>query len=248
MKRLFFLLIAVAAAVLCVSATTATATPAKSTHVSAPARTLAATGTVSVKFTIQKFVKTRHSLTALGTVISTFTPADGSAATTVKQPFRAKVTTAAKLFSTNSPQRICNVLNLTLDGLSLNLLGLHVDLSKVVLNITANSNGGVLGSLFCSLAGKKVSLSKAAVKLTNAAKHSGLATQGIKFAVPTNHSQALAPGPCQVLDLVLGPLHLNLLGLIVDLNQVHLQITADPNGGILGSLLCSLTNPPPPIP
>ena len=38
--------------------------------------------------------------------------------------------------------------------------------------------------------------------------------------------------------------NLDLLGLIVDLNQVHLQITADPNGGILGSLLCSLTNPP----
>jgi hypothetical protein len=54
----------------------------------------------------------------------------------------------------------------------------------------------------------------------------------------------MAPGPCQVLDLVLGPLHLDLLGLIVDLNQVHLQITADPNGGLLGSLLCSVTNQP----
>jgi hypothetical protein len=43
---------------------------------------------------------------------------------------------------------------------------------------------------------------------------------------------------------LLGPLHVDLLGLIVDLNQVHLQITADPNGGILGSVLCSLTNQP----
>ena len=41
-----------------------------------------------------------------------------------------------------------------------------------------------------------------------------------------------------MLDLVLGPLHLELLGLIVDLNQVHLRITADPQGGLLGSLLC----------
>jgi len=246
MKRLSFLLTAVAAAVLCVSATTATATPAKATHVSAPTGAQAVTGTVSVKFTIQKFVKTRHSLTALGTVLATFTPANGTAPTTVSQPFRAKVTTAARLFSTNSPQRICNVLNLTLDGLSLNLLGLHVDLGKVVLNITANSRGGVLGSLFCSLAGRRVPLAKAAVKLTHAANHSGLSTQGVKFAVPANHSQAMAPGPCQVLDLLLGPLHLNLLGLIVDLNQVHLQITADPNGGVLGSLLCSLTNPPRP--
>ena len=244
MKRLAFLLTAVAAAVLCVSAATATATPSKATHASAPASAQATTGQVSVKFTIQRFVKTRHSLTALGTVLATFTPSDGSAATTVKQPFRAKVTTAARLFSGASTQRICNVLNLTLDGLSLNLLGLHVDLDKVVLNITANSRGGVLGSLFCAIAGKRVPLAKAAVKLTHATKTSGLATHGIRFAVPASTSQALAPGPCRVLDLVLGPLHLNLLGLIVDLNTVHLQITADPNGGILGSLLCSLTNKP----
>jgi hypothetical protein len=242
LKRLAFLLTAFAAAVLCVSATTATATPAKATQVSAPAQAQAATGTVAVKFTIQKFVKTRHSLTALGTVFATFTPSDGSAATTVKQPFSAKVTTAARLFSGASSTRVCNVLNLTLDKLSLNLLGLHVDLDKVILNITANSRGGVLGSLFCSLAGKRISLTKAATKLTAAANHSGLATQGIRFATPARQTSAMAPGPCQVLDLVLGPLHLNLLGLVVDLNQVHLQITADPNGGVLGSLLCSLTH------
>jgi hypothetical protein len=247
MKRLAFLLTAVAAAVLCLSATTATATPAATTgaHVSAPTKALAPIGKVAVTFKIQRFVKTKHSLTALGTVLATFTPANGAAPTTVSQPFRAKVTTPVRLFSGASPQRICNVLNLTLDKLSLNLLGLHIELDKVVLNITANSNGGILGSLFCSIANRRVPLAKAAVKLTHAAKRSGLATQGVKFAVPANHSQAMQPGPCQVLDLVLGPLHLNLLGLIVDLNQVHLQITADPNGGILGSLLCSLTNPPP---
>ena len=241
MKRFMLLLVAVTAVALSASAATATATAEGTAAPAAASRAHAITGTVSVKFTIKKFVKTRHSLTALGAVLATFTPADGSAATTVSQPFRAKVTTAARLFSQASPQRICNVLNLTLDKLSLNLLGLHVDLDKVVLNITANNRGGVLGSLFCALAGKRVPLAKAAVKLTHAANHSGLATQGIRFAVPTRQSAAMAPGPCQVLDLVLGPLHLNLLGLVVDLNQVHLQITADPTGGVLGSLLCSLT-------
>ncbi len=50
-------------------------------------------------------------------------------------------------------------------------------------------------------------------------------------------------GTCDVLDLVLGPLHLNLLGLVVDLNQVHLQITAQQApGNLLGNLLCSVSH------
>ncbi len=45
---------------------------------------------------------------------------------------------------------------------------------------------------------------------------------------------------CDVLHLTLGPLPLDLLGLIVDLNQVQLDITADPAGGLLGALLCAI--------
>ena len=52
-----------------------------------------------------------------------------------------------------------------------------------------------------------------------------------------------AGGGCQILDLVLGPLHLDLLGLVVDLNQVHLNITAQPGpGNLLGNLLCAVTH------
>jgi hypothetical protein len=48
---------------------------------------------------------------------------------------------------------------------------------------------------------------------------------------------------CQILDLTLGPLHLNLLGLVVDLNQVHLNITAVSGpGNLLGNLLCAVAN------
>jgi len=48
---------------------------------------------------------------------------------------------------------------------------------------------------------------------------------------------------CEVLTLTLGPLHLELLGLIVDLNRIVLTITADPTGGLLGQLLCALAGP-----
>ena len=52
----------------------------------------------------------------------------------------------------------------------------------------------------------------------------------------------LPQAACKVLSLVLGPLDLNLLGLRVQLNQVNLLITAIPGGGLLGDLLCSVTN------
>jgi hypothetical protein len=48
-----------------------------------------------------------------------------------------------------------------------------------------------------------------------------------------------------VLDsaLTLGPLHLNLLGLVIDLNQLNLNITGQTGAGnLLGNLLCGLTN------
>ena len=46
---------------------------------------------------------------------------------------------------------------------------------------------------------------------------------------------------CEILDLVLGPLDLNLLGLQVHLDTVHLNITAVPGAGnLLGNLLCAV--------
>jgi hypothetical protein len=53
---------------------------------------------------------------------------------------------------------------------------------------------------------------------------------------------AAAPlGSCDILNLVLGPLHLNLLGLVVDLNQVVLNVTGMTGAGnLLGNLLCAV--------
>jgi hypothetical protein len=50
-----------------------------------------------------------------------------------------------------------------------------------------------------------------------------------------------ATGSCQILDLTLGPLDLNLLGLMVHLDTVHLNITAQRGpGNLLGNLLCAV--------
>jgi len=47
---------------------------------------------------------------------------------------------------------------------------------------------------------------------------------------------------CEILNLVLGPLDLDLLGLVVHLDQVVLEITAEGgSGNLLGNLLCAIT-------
>jgi hypothetical protein len=48
-------------------------------------------------------------------------------------------------------------------------------------------------------------------------------------------------GACPILFLELGPLKLDLLGLVIDLEQVTLEITAEPGPGrLLGNLLCAI--------
>lgn len=44
---------------------------------------------------------------------------------------------------------------------------------------------------------------------------------------------------CTILTLVIGPIHLNLLGLVIDVSQITVTITAQP-GTLLGGLLCQL--------
>jgi hypothetical protein len=71
----------------------------------------------------------------------------------------------------------------------------------------------------------------------------GTVSQTATIPVNTKATAAAAPAACQILDLVLGPLNLNLLGLVVTLNQVHLNITAVPGpGNLLGNLLCAVAN------
>jgi hypothetical protein len=47
---------------------------------------------------------------------------------------------------------------------------------------------------------------------------------------------------CPILNLDLGPIHLALLGLHVDTSEICLAITAHQGGGLLGDLLCGLSN------
>src|SRR6266480_96251 len=129
---------------------------------------------MTVRFTIQRFVRRGKRLYAVGTTSAKFTPvasrSDLPTATSSKR-FTARVVAVKSI---KSAQRICPVLELTLGPTHLNLLGLIVDLSTVHLTITADSEGGVLGQLLCGLTHKNTR--QVAARLTKAAHRSGLST------------------------------------------------------------------------
>jgi hypothetical protein len=250
------LVTALVAAVLAALAGTANAaTPAASATPAAGAA--AAAGTLNLSFVLSKVVASGKQLVAQGEVVGTVQTASGTQV--VRKPFSAPVRSLKRVTqSTRTTQRatrICDVLNLNLAPLRLELLGLIVELDRVVLTIRANSRGGLLGSLLCGLAGP-ANINK----LANALKRGPItAASAITVplvpatlpAAPAALPTVLPPVPagiCTVLDLVLGPLDLNLLGLMIHLDRVQLRITADPKGGLLGSLLCGLAGGPPVLP
>jgi hypothetical protein len=141
----------------------------------------------------------------------------------------------------------CNVITLRLAPLDLELLGVQVTTSYISLDVYA-LKGRVLGDLFCALAHAKITFPRAAraARALNSRLHGRtLPVFAASDSFVAGSAQA-QPQTCQVLKLVLGPLHLDLLGLVVDLygkthaNPVIVTINAQPSKGLLGQLLCGL--------
>ena len=144
--------------------------------------------------------------------------------------------------SQQQQDRGCNILALRLAPVHLALLGVRVDTSHISLDVKARRRGGVLGRLFCALADAEIRFPQAAVARVN--RQLDDAPIATRSSVPVR--VATHQGTCQILDLILGPLHLDLLGLVVDLygqtksDPVRVTITGEPGHGLLGDLLCSL--------
>jgi hypothetical protein len=203
------------------------------------------------------------------TVAGRLARASALATATLTSAQGAKTTARQQVALTAATSSGCEVLHLYLQQLDLNLLGLIATLDKVNLDVVGHASGGVLGSLFCKLSkgvtGKIASISTARSLNAQLAAHSPVLRFAAQLSPQTRATQTptstgtsgtgasgtaatgttgapgITPGSCQVLNLILGPLNLTLLGLEVDLNQIHLDVTADPAGGALGSLFCSLT-------
>ena len=115
------------------------------------------------------------------------------------------------------------------------------DPTTVQINDPQAGGGSVVGTFdvtrFAVQNGTLMAIGTFTGTVTDAA---GTATTGTQqIALPVNLQQS--DGSCQILDLVLGPLDLDLLGLQVHLDQVHLNITAQSGpGNLLGNLLCAV--------
>jgi hypothetical protein len=111
----------------------------------------------------------------------------------------------------------------------------------IAVPISTTQSGGTLNGVFTVTS---FSLNQAGQLVANGTFVGTALINGVVTPVSTAASAvAAAPAACRILGLTLGPLHLDLLGLVVDLNQVNLLITAVPGpGNLLGNLLCAVAH------
>jgi hypothetical protein len=184
---------------------------------------------MTVQVDIERFRQTQQGPVAVGRARAQLRGATGEPSTVTR-----RVTLAVQRGGR------CRILRLVLEELDLTLLGLNVHLDRVDLRVTGERRGGILGRLFCSLANSRVRGAQArAVASLNERLREGGTLRPMSLTVPIRAVSAQG-ATCPVLDLTLGPLDLNLLGLVVELNRVRLTITAIRGGGLLGDLFCGL--------
>lgn len=163
--------------------------------------------------------------------------------------------------STGSP-----ILHLSLQIPDLDILGLHVRLDNcnngpVTVDVTAipssQPNGGLLGDLLSSLdnalssggltgllnssSGSQI-LSGLTSELNTVLTDLTSGVTGATGAASPAPTDTIPSGATELVNLHLGPINLDLLGLDVTTSQICLNVYAQPGGGLLGGLLSSLDN------
>jgi hypothetical protein len=197
----------------------------------------AAGGKVTVRSKITGFSVANGRLVANGTVTARVSAGGEAVKDVARVRFRIAQANGAR----------CDVLTLNLAPLTLELLGVRVQTSAINLELYGR-RGALLGDLVCALSRARIRLPRIAAALNRRLDGRSLPV----MAASTKVRAADHQGTCQVLRLVLGPLHLDLLGLNVELyganrnSPVVVTIHALPGHGVLGDLLCGLAGGPQP--
>ena len=169
------------------------------------------------------------ALTMVGLIGTTSTaqasPKDGASAAAIKAARNAEPSALSGTVSGMLPDKTNSV-----DGI--------VNVRKfVVRDGELMAVGKFIGTITDSTG--KVHVGSQQITMPVVAQQAEGAEKGAQRQAPT--ALAAEPLSCEVLDLVLGPLDLNLLGLEVHLDTVKLNITAQSGpGNLLGNLLCAV--------
>jgi hypothetical protein len=116
--------------------------PAPASPLNIPVTGAGGGATFAGTFQLQKFAASNGALVATGVLSGVVTTATGATTSVLRT-----VTLPAAVGETT-----CQILHLDLGPLSLDLLGLQIDLSRIVLDITAQAGAGnLLGNLLCGV-------------------------------------------------------------------------------------------------
>ncbi|MGH2492002.1 MAG: hypothetical protein ACRDF9_10875 [Candidatus Limnocylindria bacterium] len=118
-------------------------------------------GTFTGTLDIERFASRERTLVALGTVSGTLTDSTGTTRSITDRAVTLPVTSIAVNggvagaradgpITTQQAAQDCELLHLEFGGITLDVLGLHISLSPIVLDIGL---GGILGGILCGLLG-----------------------------------------------------------------------------------------------
>ena len=110
---------------------------------------------VTGSFTPKRFVEKNGKVLAKGVIRGEYTTKSGATKHfKVKRAVPVKKANGTPLTARSAQRADCDVLHLVLGPLDLNVLGLQVNLNKVLLDIVAQSGAGnLLGNLLCAVVG-----------------------------------------------------------------------------------------------
>jgi len=230
------------------------------------------------------FAVQNGKIVGTGNIVLPVKDAQGSM-TNVNAPFTATLTMPTSS-STTAAVPAVPILNLDIQPIHLDVLGLVVQTNEIQLKISAqpgpdNLLGNLLGGVANLLDGTPAGLTNAVNALNNGipatsttAAIPGLVGQNLplnptgtlSFQSYNNHggqlvgngtftptsgtasplTATLTPAhgkkSCPILNLDIQPIHLDLLGLVVDTSEIKVNITAQMGSGqLLGNLLCGIT-------
>jgi hypothetical protein len=156
------------------------------------------------------------------------------------------------LDTTNASQGpVTQVLTLTLPPLDLDLLGLEVDSSVITVTVsTQTGDGNLLGNALSGLTSLldteavSAALNNVLDSVVTLVNSADIEVAGILDGTFTTAPDGVTP----ILNLVVAPVHLDLLGVIVETSPIQLSVQARSGAGlVLGNVLTSISdlfNPP----